>query len=72
MKDSKRFHDSTGEMVSSNYSERSNLPQEVIMKDYSEVGKDMPIGTPYGIKAIDEQIRADGAKFKSILKPRKI
>lgn len=64
--------DGSSSFVHENRSERSNLPQEVIMKTVSEVGKNMPIGTPYGISAIDEQIGADSAKLKSIMKPRKI
>ena len=64
--------DASSSFVHENRAERSNLPQEVIMKVVSGVGREMPIGTPYGISAIDEQINADSSKLKSIMKPRKI
>jgi hypothetical protein len=64
--------DESSSFVHENRNERSNLPQEVIMKTVANVAKNMPIGTPYGISAIDEQIGADSAKLKSIMKPRKI
>lgn len=68
----KRYHDSNG-MISENRSERANLPQGVIMKDYSSEGSFLPDGYPgYGPAIVDKQIREDGSKMKSIMDPRKI
>lgn len=68
----KRYHDSNG-MINDNKSERANLPQEVMMKDYSDEGKVLPAGYPgYGPAIIDKQLSEDGAKIRSIMNPRKV
>ena len=68
----KRYYDSNG-MISSNKSERANLPQEVIMKDYSSEGSALPENYPgYGASVVDNQLREDSSKIKSIINPRKV
>lgn len=75
----KRYHNSrspmqdSNEMISSNFSQRANLPQEVIMKDYSTEGAHLPPNYPsYGPSVVDAQISGDSNKMKSILDPRKV
>lgn len=69
----KRYHDSSSGMISDNKSARANLPQEVIMKDYSSEGLALPENYPgYGPSVIDAQLSADSAKIKSIMNPRKV
>ncbi len=68
----KRYQDSSG-MISENKSARANLPQEVIMKDYSSEGMSLPENYPgYGPSVVDSQISSDSAKIKSIMDPRKV
>ena len=68
----KRESNSYG-MINENRSARANLPQEVIMKDYSSEGMYLPENYPsYGPSVIDAQIKGDGAKIKSIMNPRKV
>ena len=68
-----RYQDSSREMISDNKSERANLPQEVIMKDYSSEGMSLPENYPgYGPSVVDAQISADSSKMKSIMNPRKV
>lgn len=60
-------------MISDNKSARANLPQEVIMKDYSSEGMSLPENYPgYGPGVVDAQISADSSKIKSIMDPRKV
>ena len=69
----KRYHDSASGMINDNKSERANLPQEVIMKDYSSEGMALPEGYPgYGPSVIEAQLSGDSAKMKSIMNPRKV
>lgn len=68
-----RYHDSASGMISDNKSARANLPQEVIMKDYSSEGMALPENYPgYGPSVIEAQLSADKAKMKSIMHPRKV
>jgi len=68
-----RYHDSSSGMISDNKSARANLPQEVIMKDYSSEGMSLPENYPsYGPSMVDEQISSDASKMKSIMNPRKV
>lgn len=68
-----RYQDSSYGMISENKSARANLPQEVIMKDYSSEGMALPENYPgYGPSVIDRQIKGDTAKIKSIMDPRKV
>ncbi len=55
----KRYHDSNG-MISENKSERANLPQDVIMKDYSREGMVLPEGYP-GYGGVVPDLRSRGA-----------
>lgn len=68
-----RYQDSSYGMINDNKSARANLPQEVIMKDYSSEGMALPENYPgYGPSVIDRQLSSDTAKIKSIMDPRKV
>jgi hypothetical protein len=68
-----RYQDSSSGMISDNKSARANLPQEVIMKDYSSEGMALPANYPsYGLGVVDKQLSEDSSKMKSIMNPRKI
>ncbi|MCK9570528.1 hypothetical protein M0R72_16390 [Candidatus Pacearchaeota archaeon] len=43
----------------------SNMPEEVIMKDYPKPGGYMPENLDDTIKGIDKQIKSDSGKHKS-------
>ena len=63
----KRYHDSASGMISDNKSARANLPQEVIMKDYSSEGLALPENYPgYGPSVIEAQLGADSAKINAL------
>jgi len=60
-----------GEMISSNYSEMANLPQQVIIKKYPEGQGYSDEMINDGISGIDSQMSKDNSKKKKNKQPEK-
>ena len=63
-------HDSS--MISEDRSAIANMPQNVIMKDWSGTETYMPEDIDDTIRGIDEQIKEDNSKRSKHLSPRKV
>lgn len=70
--DSERTQKHDGAMISEDRTAIANMPQQVIMKDWSDKKIYMPEGLDDTIRGIDEQIREDNNKRSQHLKPRKV
>ncbi len=69
--DSERTQKHDGSMISEDRSAIANMPQNVIMKDWSDKETYMPEDIDDTIRGIDEQIREDNGKRSKHLSPRK-
>lgn len=69
----RHYSSDNGGMISGNHSERANLPQEVIMKDYSSEGMVLPDNYASNeFSKVDAQLSGDSAAMRSVMKPRKV
>jgi hypothetical protein len=69
--ESERTQKKDSSMISEDRSAIANMPQNVIMKDWSDKETYMPENLDDTIRGIDEQIREDNSKRSKHLAPRK-
>lgn len=69
----KKYYGNKGGMISSDQSAQANLPQNVVMKNYPEIGYGMDEKLDDTIYGVDQQINSDmkGGKRKRGTNPEK-